>query len=129
MWSPSSESPLQRYTEHSAAIKAIAWSPHQHGILASGGGTADKTIRFWNTLTGQSLQSVDTGSQVHKQYKLMGSKTTLFKNTYLIRTLFCVLVSYCALEVRTPLIRTFLFSCPKSVGHNVYSNVLMLFCL
>ncbi len=60
----SSNSPVQRYSEHSAAIKAIAWSPHQHGILASGGGTADRTIRFWNTLTAQPLQSVDTGSQV-----------------------------------------------------------------
>ena len=32
---------------------------------ASGGGTADRTIRFWNILTGQCLQSVDTGSQVY----------------------------------------------------------------
>ena len=56
--------PVQRYMDHSAAIKAIAWSPHQHGILASGGGTADRTIRFWNTLTGQPLHWVDTGSQV-----------------------------------------------------------------
>ena len=38
----------------------------QHGLLASGGGTADKCIKFWNTLTGQPLQSVDTGSQVIK---------------------------------------------------------------
>ena len=36
----------------------------QHGILASGGGTADRTIRFWNTSTNQPLQSMDTGSQV-----------------------------------------------------------------
>ena len=36
----------------------------QHGLLASGGGTMDKTIRFWNTLTGQPLHHVDTGSQV-----------------------------------------------------------------
>ena len=45
-------------------MKAIAWSPHHHGLLASGGGTADRCIRFWNTLTGQAMQSVDTGSQV-----------------------------------------------------------------
>ena len=35
-----------RYTEHLAAVKAIAWSPHHHGLLASGGGTADRYIRF-----------------------------------------------------------------------------------
>ncbi|XP_067950177.1 fizzy-related protein homolog [Watersipora subatra] len=62
--SVSSASPLHTYSDHIAAVKAIAWSPHQHGLLASGGGTADKCIRFWNTLTGQPLQSVDTGSQV-----------------------------------------------------------------
>lgn len=56
--------PVQTYTDHQAAVKAIAWSPHHHGLLASGGGTADRYIRFWNTLTGQALQAVDTGSQV-----------------------------------------------------------------
>ncbi|GAA6032547.1 hypothetical protein JCM8097_004810 [Rhodosporidiobolus ruineniae] len=58
------EQPLHRFTEHIAAVKAIAWNPHQHGILASGGGTADQKLRFWNTLTGNLLQEVDTGSQV-----------------------------------------------------------------
>ena len=69
IWSPSAQAPVQRHNEHKAAIKAIAWSPHQHGILASGGGTADRTIRFWNTLTGQALQSIDTGSQVRELLK------------------------------------------------------------
>jgi len=64
VWNQSSTQPVQTYTEHVAAVKAIAWSPHQHGLLASGGGTADRCIRFWNTLTGQPLQCVDTGSQV-----------------------------------------------------------------
>ncbi|KAK2176413.1 hypothetical protein NP493_663g00012 [Ridgeia piscesae] len=64
VWNVTSSSPVQTYTEHLAAVKAIAWSPHQHGLLASGGGTADQCIRFWNTLTGQPLQCVDTGSQV-----------------------------------------------------------------
>ena len=52
------------YKEHNAAVKALAWSPHQHGLLVSGGGTADRCLRFWNTLTGQPLQCIDTGSQV-----------------------------------------------------------------
>ena len=64
VWNMTSLNPVQTYTEHLAAVKAIAWSPHQHGLLASGGGTADRYIRFWNTLTGQPLQCVDTGSQV-----------------------------------------------------------------
>jgi cell division cycle 20-like protein 1 (cofactor of APC complex) len=57
-------SPVLRFNEHVAAVKALAWSPHQHGLLVSGGGTADRCIRFWNTTTGTSIRSVDTGSQV-----------------------------------------------------------------
>ena len=56
--------PILKFSDHIAAVKAVAWSPHQHGLLASGGGTADKHIRFRNTLTGETINSVDTGSQV-----------------------------------------------------------------
>ncbi|GAA99657.1 hypothetical protein E5Q_06360 [Mixia osmundae IAM 14324] len=64
VWDALNTTPLHRFAEHTAAVKAIAWNPHQHGILASGGGTADKKIRFWNTLTGSLVNEVDTGSQV-----------------------------------------------------------------
>jgi WD40 repeat protein len=33
-------------------------------LLASGGGTADRCIKFWNTHTGACLNSIDTQSQV-----------------------------------------------------------------
>lgn len=56
--------PLFRFNEHTAAIKALSWSPHQNGLLASGGGSADKRIRFWNTINGNLLNEIDTGSQV-----------------------------------------------------------------
>lgn len=55
---------LHRFHEHTAAVKAIAWSPHAVGILASGGGTQDKKLRFWNTGTGVKVSELDTGSQV-----------------------------------------------------------------
>lgn len=42
----------------------MAWSPHQHGLLVSGGGTADRTIKVRNTLTGTTIKSYDAGSQV-----------------------------------------------------------------
>ena len=51
-------------TQHQAAVKALAWCPFQRNLLASGGGTADRTIKFWNASSGAVLQSVDTGSQV-----------------------------------------------------------------
>ena len=62
--SAGSSSPVMKFNDHTAAVKAIAWSPHQHGLLASGGGTADRCIRFRNTLTGAPLNCIDTGSQV-----------------------------------------------------------------
>ena len=64
VWDGLNPKPLHQFTDHSAAVKAIAWSPHQRGILASGGGTADKTIKTWNTLTGNLVHDVNTGSQV-----------------------------------------------------------------
>ena len=48
---------------HKAAVKAIAWSPHQRGLLASGGGTADRCIKFWNTI-GQAQTSATYSSAI-----------------------------------------------------------------
>ncbi|KEP49533.1 putative APC/C activator protein CDC20 (cell division control protein 20) [Rhizoctonia solani 123E] len=64
VWDLRHSTPLWKFHEHTAAVKAIAWSPHQSGLLASGGGTADKKIRFWNTSVGAGISEMDTGSQV-----------------------------------------------------------------
>jgi cell division cycle 20-like protein 1 (cofactor of APC complex) len=56
--------PQLRFNEHVAAVKALAWSPHQRGLLASGGGTADRTIKTWSTISAACVSSTDTGSQV-----------------------------------------------------------------
>ena len=64
VWDKLSETPLYKFSDHTAAVKAIAWSPHQHNLLASGGGTADRRIKFWNTQTGTQISELDTGSQV-----------------------------------------------------------------
>uniref|UniRef100_A0A0B7A671 CDC20/Fizzy WD40 domain-containing protein n=2 Tax=Arion vulgaris TaxID=1028688 RepID=A0A0B7A671_9EUPU len=56
--------PLYSFNEHQSAVKALAWCPWQPNVLASGGGTADRHIRFWNCNNGASLSSVDTRSQV-----------------------------------------------------------------
>ncbi|XP_073101752.1 B-type cell cycle switch protein ccs52A isoform X2 [Elaeis guineensis] len=64
VWNQHSTQPVLRCSEHVAAVKAIAWSPHLYGLLASGGGTADQCIRFWNTTTNSYLSCMDTGSQV-----------------------------------------------------------------
>jgi WD40 repeat protein len=33
---------------HKAAVKALDWCPWQRNLLATGGGTSDQTMRFWN---------------------------------------------------------------------------------
>lgn len=66
---------LHRFHEHTAAVKAIAWSPHAVGILGSGGGTQDKKLRFWNTGTGVKISELDTGSQVRKNRFLISPIT------------------------------------------------------
>lgn len=56
--------PKYSFSGHDAAVKALAWCPWQKGLLASGAGNKDKTIKFWNTETGSLINSIDTGSQV-----------------------------------------------------------------
>jgi cell division cycle 20-like protein 1 (cofactor of APC complex) len=73
IWNLHSTKPIMCNNSHLAAVKAIAWSPHQHNILATGGGTADRTIRFWNTSTFKNILKYDTGSQV---CNLVFSKTS-----------------------------------------------------
>ena len=45
--------PIYSFNHHQAAVKALAWCPWQNNILTSGGGTADRTIRFGNCNTGK----------------------------------------------------------------------------
>ena len=62
--SATGQAPSHSLSAHTAAVKALAWCPFQSSLLASGGGTADRTIRFWNTHTGCQLNCIDTESQV-----------------------------------------------------------------
>ncbi|CAG5114589.1 unnamed protein product [Candidula unifasciata] len=56
--------PLYTFTDHQAAVKAMAWCPWQPYLLATGGGTADRHIRLWNVQSGTSVGAYDTESQV-----------------------------------------------------------------
>ena len=56
--------PLHTLNAHQAAVKAVSWCPWSPHLLASGGGTADRSIRFWNASTGQLLSTTTTNSQV-----------------------------------------------------------------
>lgn len=56
--------PLFSKTNHRAAVKALSWCPQQPSLLATGGGSTDKTINFWNTTTGARVNTIETGSQI-----------------------------------------------------------------
>jgi cell division cycle protein 20 (cofactor of APC complex) len=64
IWDINNGTPMFSLTAHTAAVKALSWCPFQPNLLASGGGTSDRTIRMWNTATGACLNAVDTKSQV-----------------------------------------------------------------
>lgn len=64
IWDANNDRPTHRITSHQAAVKALAWCPFQSNLLASGGGTADRCIKFTNSHTGAILNSIDTASQV-----------------------------------------------------------------
>lgn len=81
--------PLYSLSQHQAAVKALAWCPWQPSLLASGGGTADRNIKFWNCNTGTLMNSVDTKSQVcsilwSKEYKELISGHGFAQNQLII---------------------------------------------
>ena len=63
IWGPNGNQ-LQSLTQHTAAVKALAWCPWQPSLLATGGGSADHHIRFWNASSGACVNSLDVQSQV-----------------------------------------------------------------
>lgn len=66
IWDANSANDTARYTltDANAAVKALAWNPVEPGLLATGCGTADRHIRFYNTLSGDVVNTIDTESQV-----------------------------------------------------------------
>lgn len=64
---------LFHLTQHKAAVKALAWSPHKSNLLTTGGGSVDKTICFWNINNGKCIDQIVTSSQV---CSLVWSKNT-----------------------------------------------------
>lgn len=66
------QQPLHTFNEHHAAVRALAWCPWQQNVIATGGGTADRCIKFWNVNNGSLIDSIDSKSQV---CSLLWSKT------------------------------------------------------
>lgn len=58
-------SPISKVLKgHESAIKALDWCPWKTNILATGGGSKDKSIRFWDVDCGKTVKTVEVSSQV-----------------------------------------------------------------
>jgi len=64
IWDLKMRKKLKCFNDHQAAVKSVAWNPHQRNILLSGGGTNDKTIKVWNLQNFNLEKSINTDSQV-----------------------------------------------------------------
>lgn len=59
------ELPVLLYSlKHDAAVKAVAFCPWVPNLLATGGGTRDKHIRFWHITSGTLISKHKTSGQV-----------------------------------------------------------------
>lgn len=56
--------PVWVQEDHLAAVKALDWCPWQNSLLATGSGTADRRIRFWNTMSNTCQREIQCDSQV-----------------------------------------------------------------
>lgn len=74
LWELGYSAPLMRLPVHTAAVKALYWAPVSHPILATGGGTNDRTIRIWDVEQRRELATYETESQV---CNLFWSRATL----------------------------------------------------
>ncbi|CAO1616708.1 unnamed protein product [Jaminaea pallidilutea] len=64
VWDRRTAVPKMRKENHQASVKAISWCPWNSNLLATGGGTADRAIHFWNVTSGSRTGSIQTDSQI-----------------------------------------------------------------
>lgn len=57
------KAPVLTY-KHNAAVKALAFSPFNRNLVASGGGTLDKTIQIWNVTKNEKMCELKTDGQI-----------------------------------------------------------------
>lgn len=64
VWDRRTNVAKMRKENHQASVKAMSWCPWNSNLLATGGGTADRAIHFWNVTSGSRTQSIQTDSQI-----------------------------------------------------------------
>ena len=48
VWDSRNDTPKLKYKQHKGAVKALNWCPWKRGVIGSGGGAGDRTIKIWN---------------------------------------------------------------------------------
>lgn len=64
IWDIRSSRPLWTLRDFSAAVKALNWCPWRRGILLTGAGLGDCSLKAWNSSTGVCLTTVNTEDQI-----------------------------------------------------------------
>ncbi|PKI82457.1 WD repeat-containing protein slp1 [Malassezia vespertilionis] len=64
VWDRRTSVAKMRKENHNAAVRALAWSPHHSSMLATGGGSTDRCIHFWNTTQNTRVQTIQTDAQI-----------------------------------------------------------------
>lgn len=64
IWRMGFPTPKNTIHAHTSAVKALAWCPWRNGILATGGGTKDKTIKIWDVKDNKLEMTRHVDSQV-----------------------------------------------------------------
>ena len=96
--------PRHTFTSHKAAVKALAWCPLESGLLASGGGTKDKSIKFWDTKEGTELTSLKTSAQICSLIWSKNSKEIVSSHGYEKNELF--VWKYMPHKTEMPIVKT-----------------------
>lgn len=52
IWDTDNHKLRLKYDGHKGAVKALGWCPWKSGVLASGGGSGDRTIKIWSIKDG-----------------------------------------------------------------------------
>ena len=50
--------------QHNAAVKAMTFSPHRNGVLITGGGMTDRTLKMYNVESGELMKVHHSHSQI-----------------------------------------------------------------
>lgn len=73
---------LIRIEEHKAAVKALSWSPICTSKFASGGGTADKSIKIWDIHLNERLSNITQNLTSLNLKSSIQSEDILIRNSY-----------------------------------------------